>query len=225
MRKALFIAAAVAAAVGFVALPYWVFFRAELAHELYFNQKIFYYHVPAAFMMFLAVFVCGGASIGFLATRKPSWDDVASSAGDLAVLFGAIVLTTGPIWGKAAWGFYWDWDARLTTSLLLWMIFVAYTLVRRYGGPGSERLAAGLALFGVVDVPLVYFAVNFWKTQHPTNRVVPTLQGGMREAFLWGVLAYLGLFLVLLWARVSQVRGQRRLAAVEDLALDTGVLE
>lgn len=225
MKRALVLVCAVAAAGLFVLAPYWIFFRAPLAYELFVNQKIFYYHVPAAWVMFLSVFVCGIASIGFLKTRNPAWDDVASSAGDLVVLFGAIVMTTGPIWGKAAWGVWWVWDARLTQSLLLWMIFLAYSLVRKYGGAGSERLGAGLAIFGMVDVPLVYFAVNFWKTQHPSTKVVPTLEGDMRTALFLGLGAFTAFYVVLLAARVGVVRGQRRIAAVEDVAIETGALE
>lgn len=216
---------AIGAIVGFLFLPEWVFGKAPLQYELYLNQKIFYYHVPAAFVMFASVFVCGIASVGFLATRKPAWDDVASAGGDLVVVFGLIVLTTGPIWAKAAWGVYWVWDARLTSALLLWMIFLAYSLVRRFGGPGSERLGAGLAIFGMVDVPLVYFAVNFWKTQHPTNGVVPSLRGNMLTTFLIGVLSYFAFYVVLLAMRLSVGRGERLLHAAEDLAVETGHLE
>jgi heme exporter protein C len=225
MKTALLWFCAVGAAVGFVALPFLVLDRAPLAYELYFNQKIFYYHVPAAWMMFLSVFVSGIASVLYLVRRRPEHDDLAAAAGDLVVLFGGIVLTTGPIWGKIAWGTWWVWDARLTSSLLLWMIFVAYALIRRYGGPGSARLAAGLAVFGMADVPLVYFAVNFWKTQHPTNNVVPTLRGDMLDALLVAAIAYLLLYIVFLVARRSVHAGERRLAAAHEQAADMGILE
>jgi heme exporter protein C len=219
-----YLLAAVAAVLFFV-LPWQVLTKAPLDYQLYINQKIFYYHVPAATMMFLGVFVCGIASILFLWKRDPRFDDVAAAAGDLVATFGLIVLVTGPIWAKAAWGVPWVWEARLTLSLLLWMIFLAYALVRRYGGPGSERLAAGLSLFGMVNVPLVYFAVNFWKTQHPTNKVVPNLKGHMAEVFGTSMLAFLMLFLVLLAARLAVGRGQRRLAAAHDLAVSNGYLD
>jgi heme exporter protein C len=215
---------ALGAAALLIALPFMVM-NAPLAYELFLNQKIFYYHVPAAMVMFLSVFVAGIAAVGYLVTRKPGFDDTAAAAGDLVVVFGAIVLTTGPIWGKNAWGVWWVWDARLTSSLLLWMIFVAYALVRRYGGPGAARLSAGLAVFGMVDVPLVYFAVNFWKTQHPSNNVVPTLGPGMREAFLVAMGGYLLLYLALLFARRAVLAGERRLHAAQELAADTGILE
>jgi heme exporter protein C len=216
---------ALAAAVLFVFLPWQVLMKTPLDYQLYISQKIFYYHVPAATMMFVAVFVCGIASIFFLWKRDPRFDDVAAAGGDLAVIFGLIVMVTGPIWAKAAWGVPWVWEARLTLSLLLWMIFIAYALVRRYGGPGSERLGAGLALFGMVNVPLVYFAVNFWKTQHPTNSVVPNLKGQMMATFGTSMLAYLFLFIVLLAARLAVGRGQRRLAAAHDLAVENGYLD
>lgn len=225
MKLLVVLALALASAGFFLVMPWLVFEKASLQYELFLSQKIFYYHVPAAFVMFTAVFVSGIASIGFLATRRPRWDDIASSAAGMVVVFGAVVLTSGPIWAKVAWGVWWTWDARLTLSLLLWLIFVAYVLVRRYGGPGSERLAAGLALFGMVDVPLVYFAVNFWKTQHPTNEVVPGLPSDMRAAFLVGVLAYFTLFFVLLAANVAVDRGRRRLHEVSDLAVEMGRLE
>jgi heme exporter protein C len=216
---------ALLAAAGFLILPSWVMERAPLDYMLYINQKIFYYHVPAAFMMFLSAFVCGGASVVYLLRRRPGADDVAAAAGDLVTVFGLIVLLTGPIWAKAAWGVPWVWEARLTSALVMWLIFVAYSLVRRYGGPGSERLGAGLALFGAVNVPLVYLAVNFWKTQHPTNKVVPGLQGQMRIVFLLAVLSYLFFYLFLLALRTSVGRAQRRLAAAHDLASLNGHLD
>lgn len=218
---------AAAAAVGLVLLPGMVMEKAPLApyYELLFNQKIFYYHVPCAWSMFAGAFVCGIASIGFLATRKPGWDDVAAAGGTMVVVFGAIVLTTGPIWAKASWGMYWKWDARLTTSLLLWMIFLAYALVRRYAGPGSERLAAGFAVFGMANVPLTYFAVNFWRTQHPENTVVRSLAPAMRSVFYTGTLAILCLFGLLLWLRLGVGRAARRLESAELEAAELGLLE
>jgi heme exporter protein C len=225
MKTPLLIVATLVAVAGFLVLPFLVMERAPLAYDLYFNQKIFYYHAPAAMVAFTAVFVCGIASIGYLKTRKSSWDDWAVAAGDLVVVFGAIVLTTGPIWARVAWGVWWTWEARLTATLLLWMIFLAYALIRRYGGPGSERLGAGLAVFGMADVPLVYFAVNFWKTQHPTNDVVPNLGGGMRIAFWTSVLCYHLLFLVLLIARRGARRDERRLTETTDIAAEAGLLE
>jgi heme exporter protein C len=194
-------------------------------YMLYVNQKIFYYHVPAWFVMFGAVFVSGFGSIQFLRTRNPEWDDVAAAAADIVLVFGTIGMVTGPIWAEAAWGVPWIWEARLTTALLLWMIFLAHALVRRYGGPGSERLSAGLGIFGMVNVPLVYMAVNFWKTQHPTTKVVPALAGDMKKVFWMGVGSYLFLAIALYALRLTVGRAQRRLAAAHDLAVENGHLD
>src|SRR6186713_115488 len=101
-------------------------------------QKIFYFHVPSWIAMFTAILVCGVASVRYLIARKPASDHLAIAAAELAVVFGLIGLVTGPLWGRKAWGVYWQWDAKLTTALVLWLIFVAYNLLRRYGGPGSE---------------------------------------------------------------------------------------
>jgi len=165
-------------------------------------QKIFYFHVPAWMAMFTAAAVCGIASVRYLATRAPSADRAAVAAAELAIVFGLIGLTTGPLWGRKAWGVYWQWDARLTTALVLWIIFVAYTLLRRYGGPGSERLAAGVGLFGMVNVPFVYYSVHWWRTVHPKATVIETLDAGMRPAFYWSLTGFMLIFVALLAARM-----------------------
>jgi heme exporter protein C len=173
-------------------------------------QKIFYFHAPSGIVMFLSAFVCGIASVVFLFGRRPSADRIALAAAELTVLFGMIVLISGPLWARKAWGVWWDWDARLTSSLILWLIFTAYLLLRRYGGPGSDRLAAGVAVFGMANVPFVYWSVNVWRTLHPKTTVVPSLQPGMREPFWFCVAALLGLYVLMLIvrSRLEQRRGE-----------------
>src|SRR5262245_10380363 len=112
-------------------------------------SKIFYFHVPSWFAMFTAVFTCGIASALYLFRNRPGADRLAASAGELAVLFGAMGLVTGPLWGRKTWGVWWEWDPRLTMAFLLELIFLAYLLVRKYGGPGSEKLAAAMGVFGM----------------------------------------------------------------------------
>ncbi len=179
-------------------------------------QRIFYYHVPSAAAMFLATFVCGIASILFLFRRNLAADRVAVSAAELSAVFGAIVLVTGPLWARKAWGVWWQWDVKLTLVLLLWMIFLAYLLVRRFGGPGSEKLSAAMAIFGMANVPFVYVSVNIWRTIHPTTKVVPTLPAGMRGPFWFCMASFMLLFVLFLWVRV-RLENQR--AQVEDLYL------
>lgn len=180
-------------------------------------QKIFYFHVPSAMMMFISVFVCGIASAVYLFKRSPAADRLAVSAAELVAVFGLIVLVTGPLWARKSWGVWWQWDARLTLSLLLWMIFLAYLLVRKYGGPGSEKLAAAMSLFGMANVPFVYVSVNIWRTLHPKTTVIPTLGAGMRGPFWFCVLAFALLYGLMLMARV---RLEEQRARLEQLYLD-----
>jgi heme exporter protein C len=179
-------------------------------------QKIFYFHVPSWFAMFTAVFVCGIASAVYLFKGRQAADRIAVSAAEIAVLFGALGLVTGPLWGRKAWGVWWQWEARLTMAFLLELIFMAYLLVRKYGGPGSEKLAAAMALFGMANVPFVYVSVNIWRTLHPMTTVVPTLGPGMRGAFWFCVAAFMLLFAVLLTLRV---RLQDQRATLDELYL------
>ncbi len=183
-------------------------------------QKIFYFHVPAAIVTFVSAFVCGISSAVFLFKRRPSADRIAVAAAELTVLFGLIVLVTGPLWARKAWGVWWEWDARLTSTLLMWMIFVAYLILRRYGGPGAEKLSAGLALFGMANVPFVYVSVNIWRTIHPKTTVVPTLAPGMRGAFWFCMLAFMVLFAVMLKVRVALEHQRARLDELHVLADD-----
>jgi heme exporter protein C len=166
-------------------------------------QKIFYFHAACGMTMFAAAFVSGIGSAAFLFGRKPAADRLAVAGAELTSIIGLIVLVTGPLWARKAWGVWWQWDARLTSTLVMWMIFNAYLLLRRYGGPGSERLAAAVALFGMANVPFVYWSVNVWRTLHPKTSVIPSLQPGMRGPFWYCVVAFLLLFAVLLSLRTE----------------------
>ena len=174
-----FVAAAALAAVGFLLVP-WMILSAPLEPVMGFVQKIFYFHVPCASMLFLSTFTCAAGSIAYLFKGSESGDRLAAAAGELGVLFGTCTLVTGPLWGRKAWGVWWQWDARLTSSLLLFLILIAYLLARRYGGPAGRKLAAALALFAAVDVPLVYKSVDIWRTVyfHP-------LAGGLDAIVEW----------------------------------------
>lgn len=203
------------AALGFLVLPFLIV-RAPVETTMGIVQKIFYFHVPCALMLFLSAFACAGGSIAYLFKGSERGDRVALAAGELGVLFGLFVMTTGPLWGRVAWGVYWQWDARLTSSLLLWLMMIAYLLARRYGGPAARRLAAGLALFAAADVPLVYVSVNYWRTLHPKTTVVPSLGPGMREAFWFSFVVFLVLWGVLLALRL---RLESARAALIDLEI------
>ena len=178
-------------------------------------QKIFYFHVPCAWLLLLSTFVCAGGSLAFLFRGSERGDRVALSAAELGVLFGLCVLVSGPLWAKAAWGVYWQWEARLTSSLLLWLMLVAYVIARRYGGPAARRLAAAIALFAAIDVPLVYFSVRFFRSIHPSNTVVTTLGPGMRSAFWLSLLAFTVVWATLFSARMAVENAHARMAELE----------
>ena len=218
-RDALYLVCVVLAALGLLAAPQLIV-AAPRESTMGFVQKIFYYHVPSAWLCFLAAFTCAGGSIAYLFRGSQAGDRVAVAGAELTVLFGLCVLVTGPLWARKAWGAWWQWDVRLTTTLLLWMIFVAYLFARRYGGPGAKKLAAGLALFGAADVPLIYISVSIWRTIHPKTSVVPSLQPGMRGPFWLALATFTVLYVVLLGARLALERSRARLdelhLAVED---------
>jgi heme exporter protein C len=183
-------------------------------------QKIFYFHAACGMAMFLAAFASGIGSAAFLFGKKAWADRLAVAGAELTVIIGLLVLVTGPLWARKAWGVWWQWDARLTSTLVMWMIFNAYLLLRRYGGPGSERLAAAVALFGMANVPFVYWSVNVWRTLHPKTSVIPSLQPGMREPFWFCVVAFLLLSTVVLMLRTELEKRRQELDALYLAAED-----
>jgi heme exporter protein C len=204
------------AALGLLAAPQLIL-GAPRESTMGFIYTIFYYHVPSAITTFIATFVCAYGSALFLFKNSEEGDRLAVSAAELAVLFGSCMLVSGPLWARKAWGIWWQWDVRLTTTLLLFIIFIAYLFARRFGGPGSRKLAAALALFAAADVPLIYFSVSIWRTIHPKTTVVRSLEAGMRGPFWFSVATFIVLFLALLEMRVTLERARAR---VDDLHLE-----
>lgn len=203
-------------AAGMFAMAPWMINAAPNEATMGLVYKIYFFHMPSAWMFMVAAIVSGVASARFLFLKRPSADGWALAAGELAVLFGAFTLVTGPLWARKAWGVWWVWDARLTSSLMLFMIFVAYLLLRKYGGPGADKLGAGMALFGMANVPFIYISVNYWRTFHPLTSVVPTLPVEMGIPLWYCVTAFTLLFVVLLRMR-TRLEHQR--ARVEALYL------
>jgi len=210
-----FLTFAIAAAV-FFAYALFLIVGAPYESTMGLVQKIFYFHAPSWFAMFAAAGICGLGSAWYLFKGDRRGDRVAASAAEVVVVFGIIGLITGPLWGRKAWGVWWQWDARLTMALVVWLTFVAYLLLRRYGGPGSEKLSAGVALFGVANIPFVYQSVNWWRTIHPKTTVVSSLGAGMRGPFWWCVVAFMLLMVLLLMARI-RLEGER--ARLDELYL------
>lgn len=136
-------------------------------------QRIFYFHVPSAWIGMLSFCVLAVAGIVYLWKKDERWDLVARAAAEIGVVFITITLITGSLWGRPIWGTWWTWDARLTTTLILWFIYIAYLMLRSYMGrtPASARAGAVLGIIGVIDVPIIYESVNWWRTLHPVAEV------------------------------------------------------
>jgi heme exporter protein C len=183
-------------------------------------SKIMYFHAPSGMVMLVSAIVCGIASALYLWKKNPAHDRLAMASAELTVLFGLLVIGTGPLWAKKAWGIWWDWEPRLTMTFVGWLIAISYLFVRKYAGPGSDKLGAALAVFGTANVPFVYLSVNIWRTLHPKTTVVPTLPPGMRGPFWFCALTLFLLYLVLLTARIHLERQQNALdelyLALED---------
>jgi heme exporter protein C len=203
------------ALVMFVVTPF-ILANAPAESTMGIVSKIFYFHFPSAISFLGSAFVCGIASIVFLARRSSTADHVALAAAELAIVFGLITLVTGPLWARKAWGVWWVWEARLTSSLVMWMVFISYLLLRRFGGAGSELLAAAVSIFGMALVPFVYWSVNLWRTMHPATSVVPTLPLPMMWPALWCLAAFMVLYAGLVLVRVRLARSA---AALEEVYL------
>jgi heme exporter protein C len=136
-------------------------------------QRIFYFHVPVAWIGMLAFGVLAVASIAYLWKKDERWDWLARASAEIGTVFITLALITGSIWGRTSWGTWWTWDARLTTTLILWFIYIGYLMLRSYMGrtPASARSGAVLGIIGVIDVPIIYESVNWWRTLHPQPEV------------------------------------------------------
>jgi heme exporter protein C len=214
MKKA-FIPLLVVAALMFAYAPVMIA-QAKFESTMFLLQKIMYFHVPSWFAMFTAIGISALGGVWFIFKNDKRGDWYAVAAAEVAVMFGFMGLTTGPLWAYKAWGVAWQWDAKLTIAFLLELTFIAYLLLRKYGGPGADKLSAAVALFGLATVPFVYYAVNLWRTIHPANTVVPSLQPGMREAFWFSVVAF---FLLMSLLISQRARLERMRSTLDELYL------
>jgi heme exporter protein C len=212
MRKAFGPLAALTCAM-FAASPFVVAY-APFEASMGIVSKIFYFHVPSWFAMFTAIGIGGVAGAIHLFKTSPRADRIAEAASEVAVVFGLMGLVTGPMWGRKAWGVWWQWDAKLTIALLLELSLISGILLRKYGGAGSDKLAAAVGIFGLAVVPFVYEAVNIWRTIHPLTTVVPKLPGTMAVPFWFCVTAFMLLLAVLLMLRVNLGKRQAALDAL-----------
>ena len=211
-----------------LAALYQIFAVAPVEATMGIVQKIFYFHVPSAYVMYLGATTCFVGSLWYLINGSDRGDAIAQAGGELAVAFGMIVIISGPLWARKAWGTYWTWDPRLTTTMLALLIYQAYIVLRAFGGEGEaeRRFAAALGILGVADLPIIHYSVRKWSGMHPT---VITQKGGgldpqMYPALWLSFAAFTSLFVVLIWARArGEVQG-RRIRHAEEHAIEAGIL-
>lgn len=172
-------------------------------------QRIFYFHMPSAWVAlgpsFTVVFVC---SILYLVKKDLRYDRIAAASAEIGVMFTSITLVTGPLWARPIWGAYWTWDPRLTTTLVLWFIYVAYLMLRASSSPGHKRarLAAVVGIVGWVDVPIVFMSIRWWRTIHPLliNGQGMNLDPSMAFVLMYCLGVFSLLYVYLLIIRVRQ---------------------
>lgn len=202
---------------------YLIFLWVPTERNLGVSQRIFYFHVPIAWVAFLAFFIVLVGSVGYLWKRTQGWDQLAYSAAEIGVLFTTLMLITGILWAKPVWGVWWTWDPRLTTSLILWLIYVAYLMLRAYSPRGDQgaRYAAVLGIAGFIDVPIVYLSIVWWRTVHPQAIVGPAATGeldsSMRMLLMVSTLTFTLLFAYLLLDRLSLRKSEEEVEVVRGL--------
>lgn len=221
-----FVGLCILAACSLGALLWATFFHAPAAQLAAggFAQKIFYFHVPAAYAMYLSGVACMIGSAMYLLRATELRDAWAKAGAECAVFFGLIVMTSGPLWAKKAWGVYWTWDPRLTTLLLSVLIYSSIVLLRGFVGEGDSerRFLCAYGVLGTVNLPIIHLSVRKWGGNHPT---VITQGGGgiapeMRTALLIGFVAMTFLAAILLWLRVRKAVLEHEVSTLEHQAAD-----
>jgi heme exporter protein C len=187
----MFVVAGVVVFAGYAAL-----FIAPDEKTMHAIQRIFYFHVPSAISAFIAFFVVFIANTAYLLTRRPKWDWLGVAGAEVGVACCTIVLITGPIWARPVWGIWWTWDARLTSTFILWLLYISYLLLRGLLEDPQRRatLSAIFGVFAFLDVPLVYLSNRLWRTQHPQ----PVILGGQNS----GLAPGMGKVLLICWVAV-----------------------
>jgi len=202
----------VAAITGVMMLVdlYLIFMVAPTDSVLGHVQRVFYFHVPIAIMSFLAFFVVFVGSLMYLINRTPKWDALAHASAEVGVVFVTLALLTGIIWARPVWNTWWTWEPRLTTTMILWLIYVAYLMVRSYAPNPSKGAiyAAVMGIIGFVDVPIVYYSVVWWRSIHPSPVVGPfaqsdALDGTMALVLLFSFITFLFFFIYMVMERLE----------------------
>lgn len=216
-------------ALSLVATLQVIFFKAPEEASMGIVQKIFYFHVPSGYGMYLGSAVCFVGSVGYLWKGTPRWDALARAGADVAVAMGIMLLISGPLWAAKAWGRYWTWDPRLTTSLLQVLVYAAYTVLRSFteSGEAERRFAAALGILGAANIPIIKYSVQKWGGQHPT--VISSGGGGlqhpdMKLALGLGFLTFTLLTVLFVWQRMRMHLTNTELDALEQEAMELGAV-
>jgi heme exporter protein C len=203
-----------------VASAYTSFYVAPLERTMGPIQKIFYFHAASAWAGMTAFSICFIGNLLYVWRRQPKWDWLGVSGAEVGLAFTTVVLITGPIWAHPVWGIWWTWDARLTSTFVLWLLYVSYLLLRTLVEEPDRRalLSALFGIFAFLDVPLVFGAIRWWRTQHPQPVIMGSpgsgLEPTMRKVFFFTVLAMHALMALLIAERylLEKLRG-----GVDDL--------
>ena len=215
--------AATILAVTFLVLSGLIFSAEDVVQGS--TVRIMYVHVPSIWVAYLAFALTAIFSGVYLSNRSRSliWDRLAGASAEIGVLFVAVSLVTGSLWGRLTWGTFWVWDARLTSTAFLFITYIGYLAVRRLGGTFRQRArrSSVMALLSVLEIPLVHFSVNLWRTLHQKASVADpnakvSLDGLMLFTLFWGLISFTMLFAWLLVHR-------QRLMALEDAVQDRGL--
>ena len=191
-------------------------------------QRIFYYHLPTAILGFVFPYINLGASLAYLYLRQRNplsaltADALAVASAEITVILTSITLMTGILWARPVWGIWWTWDARLSTELLLWLLYVSYLLVRRFTPTGqTSTLSAVLSIFAAVDVPIVFMSIRWWRTQHPSPVFGGdgSLDPSFYPAILWNLAGWAMWSFFVMFFRFALER--RRHIAEQEAALRT----
>jgi len=199
---------------------YLVFVYVPTEKEMGIVQRIFYLMVPLGWLSLLAFLIVFIGSILYLAKRESKWDILASSSAEIGIAFTTLALITGSIWAKPIWGVWWTWEPRLTATLVLWLVYLAYLIVRSYATDEERgaRFAAVVGIVGFIDIPIVALATTLWRGMHPGPII---FQGGLAPAMLLTLLvsiaAFTFLYSVLLIQKVSMKNDEMEMKRLKEL--------
>ena len=194
-----------------------VIMNTPMVPEQHWAQKIFYVHVPSAWVGFLSYFVVMVAGILFFMKKDDYWDLVGLAAAEIGTVFMSLVLITGPIWAKPIWGKPWIWEPRLTTTLILFLIYIGYFMMRTFGGhiERVKRYAAAVGIIAFVDVPIIFVSVKFWTPEIQSHPQVEMAQqpSGILIPFLLSLSIFTLLYILMLKYRIHVIRINSRVRA------------